>query len=293
VLLTQPHLPVVDHRGESTRFVALGGPLDTRHAEQVHAALRADDRPMVGFTSYKRFPLATAEMAERYLAECAGWCHCFRDAAPFAALPTIELSHSDLVDVCYVDPRTFGSRTASWDYAYVCLPGREVEKAKEWALARECIRRLSLAGLSGILVGRSPIRDLPPASRVAVRPRLRWAPFLRTLAAARCLLIASVTDASPRIIAEALALDRPVVVNGNIVGGWKYVNDATGAFFSSERDIVDVVSQVLERATAPREWYCEFFGLCRSGARLKDFLNGLGGRLRAPYVTLGHVPAID
>ena len=108
----------------------LGGPLDTRHAEQVHNVLRASNRPIVGFTSYKRFPIATKEMAERYLAECAGWCHCFRDATAFAPAPTIELSHSDLTDVDYVNPRTFANPSASWDYAYVCLPGREVEKAK-------------------------------------------------------------------------------------------------------------------------------------------------------------------
>lgn len=293
LLLTQPHLPVVDHHGDATSFVALGGPLDTRHAEQVHEALRARGRPIVGFTSYRRFPLATPEMADRYLRECAGWCHCFRDAAAFAPAATIELSHSDLTDVDYVSPPTFGSPSASWDYAYVCLPGREVERAKEWPLARECIRALSAAGFSGLLIGRSPIRDLPPGANVSVRPRLRWADFLRALAACRCLLVASVLDASPRTIAEALALDRPVVVNRDIIGGWKYVADATGAFFTGENDIVDAVAGVLDRATRAREWYCEFFGLRRAGSRLRDFLNTLGGSIRAPYVTLGHVPTID
>lgn len=293
LLITQPHLPIVDHHGVSTRYVALGGPLDTRHAEQVHEALRACKRPIVGFTSYKRFPIATPEMADRYLMECAGWCHCFRDATAFAPAPTIELSHSDLTDVDYVSPRTFGSPSASWDYAYVCLPGREVEKAKEWTLARACIRALSAAGFTGLLIGRAPIRDLPPAANVSVRPRLRWAEFLRVLAACRSLLVASVFDASPRIMAEALALDRPVVVNRDIIGGWKYVTDATGAFFSSEHDIVDALAGVLDHATFAREWYCEFFGLRRAGSRLKDFLNTIGGDIRAPYVTLGHVPTID
>src|SRR5262249_56079686 len=117
-------------RGAPGSFVALGTPRHPRHAEQVHEALRGRERPMVGFTSYKRFPIATQAMADRYLMECAGWCHCFRDATPFSPAPTIELSHSDLTDVDYVSPRTFGNPSASWDYAYVCLPEREVERAK-------------------------------------------------------------------------------------------------------------------------------------------------------------------
>ena len=232
-------------------------------------------------------------MATRYLAECAGWCHCFRDATPFAPLPTIELSHSDLIDTDFVNPLRLGTAAPRWDYAYVCLPGRGIENAKGWPLARECVRALSRAGFSGVLIGRSPIRDLPSVRHVSVMPRLRWEPFLRTLAASRCLLVAGVEDASPRTIAEALALDRPAVVNRNILGGWKYISESTGAFFTSELDVVEVVASVLAHSTNAREWYSDCFGLRRAGARLKHFLNDLGANVRAPYVTLGHVPASD
>jgi hypothetical protein len=293
LLLLQPHLPVVDHNGEPTRFVALGGPSETQHSRSVQATLRARERPIVGFTSHKLFPIATSEMAEQYLAQCIGWCHCFRDTTAFAAVPQIDLSHSDLTDVDYVSPGRFGASTPSWDYAYVCLPGREIEKAKGWQLARECVHELLLSGFTGILIGRSLINDLPATSSLTVRPRLRWAEFLRCLAATRCLLVTSVTDASPRVIAEALSLNRPAVVHRDILGGWKYINDATGTFFTGKHDVVEAVTRVLEVETSPRDWYCESFGLARSGARLKDFLNALGGNLRTPYVTLGTVPTID
>jgi len=102
-----------------------------------------------------------------------------------------------------------------------------------------------------------------------------------------------VTDASPRVIAEALCLNRHAVVHRDILGGWKYINDTTGAFFTGTSDVVEAVTHVLECRTSPRDWYCDSFGLRRSGARLKDFLNALGGSLRAPYVTLGQVPTID
>jgi glycosyltransferase involved in cell wall biosynthesis len=293
VLLLQPHLPVINHRGEPTNFVALGGPLGTQYSREVQKALLARARPIVGFTSHKLFPIATAEMAGEYLKQCIGWCHCFRDTKAFSTVPQIDLSHSDLVDIDYVSPRNFGRSSAQWDYVYVCMPGAEVESAKGWQLARQCIDRLSRAGLEGVLVGRSLIRDLPVGARVIVRPRLRWRDFLQCLGAARSLLVTSTIDASPRVVAEALALNRPIVLHHDILGGWKYINGATGAFFSRGDEVVETIKRVVAGPASPREWYCDSFGLRRSGSRLKDFLNALGGDIHAPYVTLGSVPAID
>lgn len=60
------------------------------------------------------------------------------------------------------------------------------------------------------------------------------------------MFIPSVSDASPRVITQALTLDLGVIVNKHIVGGWQYVNDQTGAFFSDENDVVEAVKSVLE-----------------------------------------------
>jgi hypothetical protein len=247
----------------------------------------------VGFTNHKLFPIASRAMAAEYLTQCVGWCHCFRETTAFAQRPHIDLSHSDLIDVDYVSPATFGDPRPRWDYAYVCLPGRAIEEAKRWSLARECVGELSRAGFTGLLIGRSPIRDFVAGPEVVVRPRLRWADFLRALACCRCLLVTSGEDASPRTIAEALSLDRPVLVTHDIAGGWKYVNDATGAFFTGQQDVVEAMSTVLQTQTSPRDWYCSSYGLARSGARLKNFLNTLGGDIRTSYVTLGNVPMRD
>ena len=44
-------------------------------------------------------------------------------------------------------------------------------------------------------------------------------------------------DASPRILTESLCVNIPVLVNLNIIGGWKYVNSETGEFFRDETDL--------------------------------------------------------
>jgi len=47
------------------------------------------------------------------------------------------------------------------------------------------------------------------------------------------VLFPNTADASPRMIAEALVRDKPVVVNSSIYGGWKYVTNDNGRFFDA------------------------------------------------------------
>jgi hypothetical protein len=75
----------------------------------------------------------------------------------------------------------------------------------------------------------------------------------------RVLFAPNVHDASPRVLAEAMCLDVPILVNRHILGGWKYVNNNTGAFFGSEDDVVDAFKGILaaqeQGQLRPREWY--------------------------------------
>ncbi len=56
-------------------------------------------------------------------------------------------------------------------------------------------------------------------------------------------------------------MDTAIVVNRNIVGGWKYVNEHTGALFTDENDVVDVFDEVLRKwewgDLRPKESYRE------------------------------------
>ena len=56
---------------------------------------------------------------------------------------------------------------------------------------------------------------------------------------------------------EALCLGLPVVMNRNILGGWKYINQQTGEFFTDASDIVSAYQTLQARADqlTPREWY--------------------------------------
>ena len=85
--------------------------------------------------------------------------------------------------------------------------------------------------------------------------------FVPMLMRCKVLFVASVSDASPRLIPQALGLNTAIVVNRAIVGGTKYVNDLTGELFTNENDAADVVLRVLHKwkyeKLQPRKWWLE------------------------------------
>lgn len=62
-----------------------------------------------------------------------------------------------------------------------------------------------------------------------------------------------------QVLAEAMCLDVPILVNRNIVGGWKYVADETGEEFSTATEFVEALRRlrdpVRKARLKPREWY--------------------------------------
>ena len=67
-----------------------------------------------------------------------------------------------------------------------------------------------------------------------------------------------------------------ILINKNILGGWKYINKQTGQFFTDEKDLeqnLDILLSNIKRNTySPRKYFVENYGPRRSGERLKEFL---------------------
>ena len=61
------------------------------------------------------------------------------------------------------------------------------------------------------------------------------------------------------MLAEALCLNVPIVVNSRIIGGWKYVNEYTGEFFDDTTNVVAAFKRLFspERQAElfPRDWF--------------------------------------
>jgi hypothetical protein len=232
----------------------------------------------IGMTSYMTFPAIDEGVVADYARLCEGWCHCFRDPDRYLApdAPRVLISESDFLDYDAVSPSNHGGPGENFDFVYVCLPGRWAEGTKNWTLAKRCLQRLCAdLDLKGLLVGRWQILDLPFKRNLTVVGDVRRHRLLNLLSRSRLLFVPSVMDASPRILAEALCLDVAVLVNRQILGGWKYVTEATGAFFDSEDDVCDAAQRCLQGSLEPRLWFREHHGPALSSARLGGFLEGL------------------
>ena len=133
---------------------------------------------------------------------------------------------------------------------------------KNWTLALKCLERLveEMPHLKILLVG----RDVPEhlKGKIDNKKFLPFADFLNLLGKVDILLLTSVSDASPRILTQALSVNTSVIVNRAIIGGTKYINEETGVLITDENDIVEAVKTIKERRKSgvlnPMEWFREF-----------------------------------
>jgi hypothetical protein len=130
--------------------------------------------------------------------------------------------------------------------------------------------------LKGIIVGREncPITEFC-SGIVKILPFLPFNEFQQEMQKCRFLFVPNVSDASPRVITEAICYNMPVLVNRNIVGGWhNVIPHITGEFFGDENDIetaLDYMTQNMEKYNA-RDWFLENRGKEKSGRVLAQFL---------------------
>lgn len=282
--LSHPFLRVTGRHGEPTDWMALWCPLMRDTWRNEHAKYRERFR-IVGFTSFLDFPGTLDDpnsAAQRSVADA--WAYCFRDPQSYFPpdTPVAFLPQSDFTSPTDVSPRrmeTIELEGPTHDLVYVCLEQwrtYEVHRdVKGWNRAVAAIDRLhETLGLTTLIVGPDPDVCSPPAGATVV-PQMEWLPLLAHMRRARLLLVASATDASPRVIAEALCLDRPVLVHRGILGGWHYVNEDTGAFFDDADDVVEAAQRCLAIERGPRAHFMTHHGPVVAGLKLAKLLRPL------------------
>lgn len=290
--LSWPFLGLHDEQGRSTGFVALMGPVRTR-AERDRLAFARERVRLVGFTSFLSFPrIVYGDEDVDYEGMCDAWCHCFRRPSEYLSLdrPRALLPHSDFTDPSIVSAARLrgGGGQRRFDFVYVCGEGYWSARAKNWELALRCLPVLCGGlGLDGLVVGRSALPEelaaTPEVSaRLTVTGELPWADVASAISQARFVFVPNLLDPSPRVIAEALALDTPVLVNRDILGGWHYVNPFTGEFFESESDLAAGARRCLTRWVSPRRWFSAHHGPVHAGRRLARLLAEVGGTSGTP-----------
>ena len=210
-----------------------------------------------------------------------GWCHCFKEPDKYIKhnIPRILISESDFNQE-YIKPKKLNI-----EYDYISVQPKDNDKCeikfnghnKNWKLAEKSIKVLSDdLNLKGLIIGRGECHiNINNKQNVETTDILKHDEWINKLNKSRFILLPNLEDASPRVLTEALCLNKPIFVYENILGGWKYVNDKTGIFFN-ENNIKEQVEKLLkninENKYSPREYYMNNHGLKNSGKKLRDFL---------------------
>ena len=104
-------------------------------------------------------------------------------------------------------------------------------------------------------------------------------------------LIPQVHDASPRVATQGLTNNVPLLTNRHISGGWKYINEQTGEFFTDMSDFRQQLEKILANSRIPgryepRKWVLENHGDAHAGKRLLDFVReNFADRVKLPKNT--------
>lgn len=290
----RPFLNVYGDNGEQLEIVLLSHPFTRDSSYEQYKKYKEDNFLILGISSYNEFPKITSnhydvlhnsnEKAWKnydYMKLVDGWLHCFRNPNNFIDqhIPKILISESDFCNSDIYKPDNTIEKI--YDFIYVCPTDSDnncegwVAFNKNWALAKKCIKYMcGTLKLKGILVGRKGCK-LPSGCEELVETTkfLTRSELIDSYRKSKFIFIPNISDASPRVLVEALCCNIPALINYNIVGGWKYINNETGVFFKNKYDIKQALKSILDNKTFnPREYYLQHWGKENTGKKLKQFI---------------------
>jgi len=229
-------------------------------------------------TYHKRHPLDYESMVKT-------WLHCFRNPKKYlkSNIPKMLMSESDFIDPNKIKPDT--SIKKKYDFIYICLDeGQKHDSTKcapgwqgynrNWDLGKKCLEIMcGEFKLKGLIIGRTNCEITSKCNKVLEqKPFQPQSVFLKMLQEAKFIFVPNISDASPRVVTQAMCYDMPVLMNKNILGGWKYINEHTGEFFNNEKDIAHSIRKLLSKKYTPRQWFIDNYGKEKSGRKLLSFL---------------------
>ena len=129
--------------------------------------------------------------------------------------------------------------------------------------------------LKGLVVGREGCGlEALYGDQIEVVGFLDWHIMQEKMRESRMLFVPNIYDASPRVVAECITKDIPVLMNQEILCGFKYIHPETGEFFSTETDFKPALERLLGRidTISPKEWWSKHYSTENAYKKLRDFL---------------------
>jgi hypothetical protein len=279
------------NNGKILKIIAITAPFRSDEHKMQYSFMKDNGYSFLGVSSYLEFPGIIYNPHEDpyynknkddYFNMTKAWLHCFRFPNDYIPkhIPKMLLSESDFTNINHVKPNE--NQVKEYDLIYVCLNDSDEECVegwqaynRNWTLAKKCLSLLcEKFNLKILIVGRTKCTIKYCNSNIQTIPFQLYWDFLGYMKKAKVLFVPNISDASPRVITEALSCDLRILVNYGIVGGWKYINEHTGEYFNDENDFMDKLIKVFQHYNnyKPREWLVENFGYLNSGKKLLGFL---------------------
>jgi hypothetical protein len=131
-------------------------------------------------------------------------------------------------------------------------------------------------GLRGLIVGRENcgLEKEEYGKYLEVIGWLDWGELQRKMRESKFLFVPNVYDASPRVVAECLTKNLQVLMNRNIICGFKYINYQTGELFNDDNDVRQALTNLLATPVnvSSKKWWSENYSQEKSQKKLRDFL---------------------
>jgi len=180
-------------------------------------------------------------------------CHPFKDSVLPTDIKTYLLSESDFCDHL-VSETNQKNNVGGYDFAYFTINSLQGILCKGLYTLLNIDKAARLANLKGLVVNYGPAlikydetkKNSPEWVLGKIRKGIKRLTNLTVInrnmsdqevcdvmKSVKFMLFPNTCDASPRLLAESLIRNTPALVNKNIYGGWKYINEYTGMFFNS------------------------------------------------------------
>jgi hypothetical protein len=307
--LSMPFVHLYDDAGNKLNVVLICQPLgsDDQYRKYMENMAKIT---FVGISSYMEFPYAPSNPEDNYEIEhfeqnkedfayghttpyyldmyfemCKGWLHCFKNPEKYVPTdkPHVLISESDFVNYKQIPYDEKAKR--EFDFLYSCPKVNEtstcddwVSHNKNWELAKKCLPILcEKFKLKGLLIGRKDC-EIPEGCKpyITTTGWLDYGENIKQYNRCRFVFVPNQRDASPRVVTEAMSANCAVLMNTNILGGWKYVVEQTGELFTDENDIEAALNKFVPKLNnnkyTPRQYIIDNYGPVNAGRKLKEFL---------------------
>ncbi|KAL7445575.1 hypothetical protein ACHAXM_009931 [Skeletonema potamos] len=314
--------PVKNNNDEYVNVIMVRSPFRNKDDEELYHYYK-DEILFLGISSYESFPLTSPNPyssryeSSYYLNMFPGFLHMMHHPTQYfpRSVKTILMSQSDFN---LEEPYRFGQKHEDEEimYDFVYSGGdQDVETDcvgwasynKNFSFVREALEVMCSEeyNVTGVLVANKNKANTKactiPSScegKIVQTTFLDQRQFFTYLSQSRWVFLPQICDASPRVSTQALSMNKPLLMNRNIMGGWKYLlPGVTGEEFHDINDFKVKLRTILDNTRGkespykPLEFVRENYGNDIAGIRLLEFVKShWGDRVELPDGTKFLVP---